>query len=346
MTLFSVLSIAAPAAPDTPKGSIALLLPLKSALYSKAAEAVKQGFMAAYSQSPASGNQKLPIRIYPTGDQVESILEAYQLALQEGNLIIIGPLTRSGVTAIAESKLVNIPTLALNIPENDIALPANLYSFGLSVEGEARQIARMAYNDGKKSAATVTANNPLAKRSQQAFIDEWQKLGQKVIAQFSFTGEVSSVSTLRDALAKKSPDMVFLAADVEKARMVRPYLGVTNATYATSQISGGKNEPARDVDLNGVVFLDMPWLLQPDHPAVMIYPRQDKFISADLERLYALGIDAYRLSEMLHSSPNRSLTLDGVTGRITFSGDNQILRELTPATFRQGIATLPDAIAP
>lgn len=302
--------------------------------------------MAAYSLSSPSSRQKLPVRIYPTTEQDESILEAYQLALQEGNLIIIGPLTRSGVTALARSNLVTIPTLALNIPENDIPLPANLYSFGLSVEGEARQIAHMAYNEGKKTAATVTANNPLAKRSQQAFIDEWQKLGQKVIAQYSFNNDVNSASTLRDALAKKAPDMIFLAAGVEKARMVRPYLGITNTTYATSQISNGKSEPARDVDLNGIQFLDMPWLLQPDHPAVMIYPHPEKFVSADLERLYALGIDACRLSDMLLSSPSRNLSLDGVTGRITLNGDNQILRELTPAIFKQGIATLPDAMTP
>ena len=144
-------------------------------------------------------------------------------------------------------------------------------------------------------------------------------------------------------MAKASPDMIFLAADYAKARLVHPYLGVTIPTYSTSQINSGKNEPGKDIDLNGIQFVDMPWLLQPDHPAVMIYPHQEKFFSADYERLYALGIDAYRLADILLTSPNRNITLDGVTGKITLSGDNQVMRELTPGVFRQGIATLLSA---
>jgi len=300
--------------------------------------------MAAFAMQP--NNHRLSVKIYATDDQPSSILDAYQLAIQEGSQIVIGPLTRNGVTNIAGSGLVNVPTLALNIPENDTALPPNLYFFGLSVEGEARQVAHIAFNQGKTTAGTITANNPLSKRSQQAFMEEWKRLGGKILAQYTFTDDINSFSMLKEALSGNPPDMIFLAADYRKARLVRPYLGTPIPIFATSQINSGRNEPGRDIDLNDIQFVDMPWMLQPDHAAVMVYPRPDKFVSADLERLYALGIDAYRLSEMLLSSQSRNLTLDGVTGQITLSGENQILRELTPAIFKQGIATLPGAMAP
>ncbi len=58
----------------------------------------------------------------------------------------------------------------------------------------------------------------------------------------------------------------------------------------------------------------MPWLLQPDHPAVMIYPR-DAQLPIDLARLYALGIDGYRLALAWMNGETR-FELDGVTGRL------------------------------
>ena len=325
-------------------GQLGLILPLKSATFGPAANAVKQGFMAAFVFQPK--NLRFSVKVYATDDQPGSMLDAYQLAIQEGVQVIIGPLTRDGVTTIAGSGLVNIPTLALNIPENDTALPSNLYFFGLSVEGEARQVARLAFNQGKTTAGTLSANTPLAKRSQQAFTEEWKRLGGKITAQYIFTEDINSFPMLKANLAHSAPDMIFLSAGYQKARLLRPYLGTLIPIYATSQINSGKNEPARDVDLNDIQFVDMPWLLQPDHPAVMIYPHMDKFVSADVERLYALGIDAYRLAELMLSSQSRNISLDGVTGRITLNGDNQILRELTPAIFKQGVATVPDAMTP
>jgi outer membrane PBP1 activator LpoA protein len=86
-----------------------------------------------------------------------------------------------------------------------------------------------------------------------------------------------------------------------------------------------------------VRFFDMPWLLQPDHPAVMIYPRPASPLAPELERLYALGIDAYRLLDvLLDGSVAKALPLDGVTGKLTLEG-HQFQREATPAVMRQGL---------
>ena len=78
----------------------------------------------------------------------------------------------------------------------------------------------------------------------------------------------------------------------------------------------------------------MPWLLQPDHPAVMIYPRQD-YRDPDLDRFYALGIDAFRVTqEMLSGKP--VTTLDGVIGRLTLRRRPPVPRALTAAQFSDG----------
>ena len=107
----------------------------------------------------------------------------------------------------------------------------------------------------------------------------------------------------------------------------------------------GNDDKLTNYDLNDVHFMDMPWLLQPDHPAVMIYPRANPPLEPDMERLYALGIDAFRLLQIMTNNSYRiSLPLDGVTGRIRLSG-HQFQREAIPAQFWHGLGLTPEEIA-
>lgn len=330
--------------PAQASGTIALLLPLDSSAFSRAADAVKAGFMAAFGLSP--NDQSLRVKLYSSGDQPASILATYRQAIQDGSNIVVGPLTRTGVTALAESGLVSVPTLALNVPDSSIVPPHDLYFFGLSVEAEARQVARMAFESGKRSAVTIAVDSPLSKRSQQAFVDQWQALGGTIKAQYQMSDNAEELSLLGNAVAGSGADAIFLALGYDNARLVRPYLPLTAAIYATSQVDNAGSDPAGYFDLEGVQFVDMPWLLQPDHPAVMIYPRQDDLGGEDFQRLYALGIDAFRLSRILLAGTNRDFTLDGVTGTIHLRGDNQLSRELVHGEFRQGVPTVVEAPTP
>ena len=88
---------------------IALLLPLKSALFVHAAEAVQAGFLTAASNSPS-----LPVRIYGFADESKDVTALYQAAVASGARAVVGPLTRNGVAALAASSNINVPTLALN----------------------------------------------------------------------------------------------------------------------------------------------------------------------------------------------------------------------------------------
>ena len=315
---------------------VALLLPLKSANFGPAADAVRRGILAASALQ--SGVPKLAIKVYPTSDQIDDILSAYRQAVQDGNQAVIGPLTRNAVTALAQSGLATEPTLALNVPrrEDHAALPPHFYLFSLSVEDEARQMAQRAFAEGRRSVILLTANTPLAKRIQQAFLDEWSRLGGTVAVQVGFSTNVADLSALRSRLKDYPADMVFIAAGARRARLVRPYLGNTLLLYATSMVYGSRR-PLKNIDLSGVHFLDMPWLLQPDNAAVMAYPRLEGTASLESQRLYALGIDAFRLINlMMHGAPPAEIHLDGVTGKIHLAGEHFFARQLLPAVFDQG----------
>ena len=117
---------------------IALLLPLKSSALGRPAEAVRRGVFEAHRVHAGNG---LPLVVHATGDDPFDIVHAYEQAVQSGARLVIGPLTRSAVTALAHSNLVSVPTLALNAPESDSPLPYSLYVFGLQVENEAKQLA-------------------------------------------------------------------------------------------------------------------------------------------------------------------------------------------------------------
>ena len=327
-------SIPGVAAVDAPH--IALLLPVDSSLFRRHAEALRDGFIAA---SKSDGRQTLPVRVYAVGDDPKQANAVYQQATQTGARLVVGPLIRAAVTAIANAD-VSVPTLLLNAPEGKTPNRANLHVLGLQVETEAQHAARLAYREGKRAAYTVTGDSPLLKRLQLAFISEFTKLGGKLIAEFAYNTSAAELARLKQAAELRVADIAFLALDARQARAVRAYLEPL-AVYASSQIYTGDGGPAAAIDLSGVAFFDMPWLLQRDHPAVMVYPRQDFRGDADLERLYALGIDAWRIGQALLARQT-DLTLDGVTGKLTLGRDRHFARELVNA--RIG-ANLPPAVA-
>ena len=121
---------------------------------------------------------------------------------------------------------------------------------------------------------------------------------------------------------------------ISRARLSRAYLS-TLPIYATSQINPGNTSPLVAFDLAGARFLDMPWLLQPEHPVVMVYPRPDYDDTVELSRFYALGIDAFRIAMVLLAG-KPGAEFDGVTGQLTLGEDFLFVRALTAAQFNDG----------
>ncbi|HEX4798258.1 MAG TPA: penicillin-binding protein activator [Burkholderiales bacterium] len=337
---FALLALSSPAlcaAVDDPASQsaverpfIGLLLPLNAPDFARAAEAVRLGCQAALV---FADNRQL-MQVLRTDARPESILAEYEAAVRRGAAVIVGPLTRSGVSALASAGRVSVATLALNVADGDAPLPPRLYTFGLSVDAEARIVARMAFARGLREAVVVQASNLLAKRLSRAFADEWFALGGRISDVREF-GSRAELGDLRRGLADSQAQFTFLAAEADQARTVRPYLNNQMPVYATSQVNDGKTGQLVNSDLNGIRFVDMPWLVQPDHAAVMIYPRLEGF-STELQRFYALGIDSCRIASELLSGQQR-VSLDGVTGKISYHGGNALQREPVQAVFRDGV---------
>ena len=256
----------------------------------------------------------------------------YHQAIDNGARAVVGPLTRSGTSTLATEQNFPVPTLALNAAEDPSV--NQLYFFGMAAEAEARQVAYLAKQQGLQQVIIITTHTQLSQRLRFAFEEEWHGLGGVILREIEFNDDHTVLADITDM-----PDTaIFLAADAEKARLIRPYLLNKMPIYATSQIFVGNNDSLTNYDLNGIRFVDMPWLLQADHPAVMSYPRADPPLAADRERLYALGIDAFRLIQLLIANKiNTALPLDGVSGDIQLHG-HVFQRMAIPAVFAQGRA--------
>jgi len=331
------------AAADVPtptRARVGLLLPLSSPAFNRVADSVRLGFLAAAQLDPG---EKLDIVVYSTTDDPASIAAGYDQALAEGARLVVGPLTRNGVSRVLLRAKPGARLLALNVPEEDIALPADIYAFSLQLETDARQIARMAHEDGRRNALVLSDTPPLARRIHRAFVDEFTRLGGSISAEFVYRSTTADLTALREAAASGRFDMAFLALDSARVRVVRGYLDGPLTLYATSQVLEGAPDRLRDADLNGIRFVGMPWLLQADHPAVMVYSRSPNSLPAatDFERLYAFGIDAYRIAaDLVRKEDAAAVTIDGVSGRISLGKDRQFVRELTSAQYLDGRAAL------
>lgn len=343
---------------------IALLLPLQGP-HARSAQAVRDGFLAAYYAQKDLIN-KPKIQIYDT--TLSNLQDAYQKAIAANSDFIVGPLIKEEVEAISNSSSPSIPVLALNVvAEKHNA--GNIYQFGLSPEMEAQAVAEKAWHDGHKNALIISPKSVWGKRMQQAFAEHWQSLGGTVLA----TEEIQSQSNLNKEIQhllaidnsearatqlkslgikfnfeprrRQDPDMIFIATNAALARQVKPLLNFYFAsrvpTYASSSIFNGKAQPTLDQDLNGIQFCDMPWILdaaiksKDTYKAVAaIWPNEfDQYA-----RLYALGLDAYKLALQLNQmAALNNLGISGMTGMLTLDKHNTIQRKLMWASFKKGL---------
>ncbi|RJG04493.1 hypothetical protein D3878_16950 [Noviherbaspirillum sedimenti] len=340
------------------KTRIALLLPTLSETFGPAAQALRAGFMAAHEREPDG----IEVHLVENADGAQNVLTAYAAA-QAQNDIVVGPLARADVAVIAKSGKVDKPTLALTQPEAsadaDIALPPRMLALGLSIEDEARQLAAWAGAGRKHGKAMVIASGVAwQRRAGRAFAAEWQELGLEAqpveIASSGGYLSAAGLGQLKKRLQDDKPALLFIGLDAFQAQQVQLALGhgLGHQVYGTSQLNPWSAADWRSADkrpeMNGVRLVDIPWLLQPDHPATMIYPRPvtaaDSRANPDLERLYALGIDAYRVAREI-ALRRSEFELDGVTGKLSVSFGKRgyrFRRIAQPAAYQDGVvAPLP-----
>jgi uncharacterized protein len=331
--------------------SIALLLPLRSETLREPSEVLRAGFQAAYERE----HDGITLNIIETGDSPQDILANYKAA-SALNDIVVGPLSRTGVTAVAQSGAVSKPTIALTSPDHpdglESRLPKHMLVMGLSIEDEARQVADWAGREVAPGKAFVLFT-PTAwqRRAAKSFETQWRHQGFEAesIELAANDGFLNgrALLQLKKQVDTDKPAVLFLALDARQARQVRAVMNKDVILYGTSQLNPfaltDRSGADRATEMDGTRLLDIPWQLQADHPAVMVYPRlvvnADQKRSADLERVYALGIDAYRVAREI-ASQHTSFEVDGVTGKLTVRFDNstaQFERAVQQAEYRDGI---------
>ena len=320
-------SAAADAIPPPPTSDlIALILPLDVPEYARVAAAVRDGFLDAADAADAKDR----VVVMPHG--IDGVIPAFESARERGVRVAVGPLVRDDLKTLAISG-VQLPwTLALNQLEDASPLPRAIYTFPLSVDSDARMIAKRARQEGAHSIDVVEGDSPLMKRLAAGFARTWVADGGTAPADLPFDATPDALTGLRSSLAKAPPDAMLLALSSEHAALVKPFLGEVT-TYASGLIFD-RPSIATAHDLDGVRVVEIPWLLTPDAPAFAALKPPEAGGEA-LARLYALGFDAYRIAAAFHAEPPVQFDLDGATGHISLEG-RRFVREGALGVYRDG----------
>lgn len=342
---------------------VALLLPMTG--QSRAlGEAIQSGFLAAYFRASGTQDEQQQIRVYDVGNDPNG---AYERAVQEGAEFVVGPLMRNAVTALAARPVLPVPMLALNNLPDDAGAPPGLFQFALSPEDEAITAAERAVADGRMRGIALVPNNDWGRRVLGSFGDTFQRLGGSLLeyryyepSDQDYSFEIENLMGLAlsvqrfnrlsanlgrglqfDPRRRGDAEFIFIAAEASSGRLLKSQLKFHYSgdvpVYATSRIYA--RDGRSNGDLNGVGFADTPWTIAPQPwlsslPETFAehWPEQQSLL---LERLNAMGFDAYNLVNELHSGGPRA-PLDGASGRLSVGEDGRLRRQLPWAEFRGG----------
>jgi hypothetical protein len=332
----AITPAATPGVAPAPPGdaTIALVLPLESPDYARVAAAVRDGFLAAAGAAKATDR----CRVIGHGDQ--GVLGAFEAARSMGVAVVVGPLLRDDLRALVAANAPLPVTLALNQLDDAAALPPLVYTLALSVEGDARPLAQRMRGNGATSVVVIGNDTPISKRFAAAFGGEWLLAGGGPVESVRFDPRPDGLSALRGALARSNASAAVLALDGQDAAIARNF-ALRVPVYGLSLVNQS-HAPAVLADLEGLQFVEIPWLARPDDRAFAKLPRRDMGNTV-LDRLYALGLDAFAVAQALvHGAPER-LDIDGATGRLTLSGGRHVEREGVLAVFRGGQVVPADA---
>lgn len=354
-----------------PLTKIALLLPQEGPLAS-VAKALRDGFMAAHYQAEQAGQKPPSIQVFDSS-RINNVDEFYRQAKAAGVQLVVGPLEKPLVKQLNSRPSLPITTLALNYSDAGPDGPPQLYQFGLAAEDEAREVARRAWADGKRSAVAMVPKGEWGDRVLDAFRQSWQAKGGKLIAAehvdqpVALAQQVAELFQLRNSEGRaqrlqsttgaavaaqpsrrQDIDFMFLAATPQQAQQIKPTMVFQYAgdvpVYATSHLFTNSNDQAQYADLNGVMFCETPWLLNAEDPLRAQVIAQWPQAAGPLGRLYAMGVDAWRLAprlEQLKALPESRI--EGLSGSLSMNPSRRVERQLPWAKFVDGkIQRLPN----
>ena len=321
---------------------IALLLPL-TGKRAQAGQSVRDGFMTMHYQHLSEGDAGVQIDLVDSS-AAPDILTAYNNAVAQGAQLVIGPLEREQVQALASQPTLPVPTLALNNPPTRMAAPDQLYQFSLNPEEEAVQVADAAYASRLHRAIAIAPQGERGERLVQAFARRWLTLGGEAAGQVRYLPNSGNYGVqLADALGidiasgrmragKTLPDMVFFVGTGADAAVMMETLARNGAgavpVYATSQVFGGQRLDAR---ADGLRLCLSPW------QAGAGPLRTSAAAPPDADILFAMGADAQTLySRLSLMRLNDSLHVPGNTGYLSMDSDRRVVRTLVWGVLKDG----------
>ena len=352
---------------------IALLLPL-SGRNASVGRAIQNGFLGAYFATAAGLDDRQSMRIYDVNAE-GGAGAAYAAAVGDGAEFVVGPLLKSSVVELANDILVPIPVLTLNYLPEDTLAPPGLYQFGLAPEDEAMSAAQRALQDGHRRGVALVPNNDWGRRLLTTFITEFEGLegtlldyrfytpgkqdfSDEIETLMGLAGSVQRYRRLRanlggalqfDPRRRQDTNFIFLATDAAAGRLLKAQLKFHYSgdipVYSTSAVNA--MDGRSNSDLNGIMFADTPWVVNPQ-PWIEHLPAQfAEFWPEErrLARLHAMGYDAYNLIASLFAARGSVMNeLEGASGTLFLDQGGRIHRRLAWAQFQGGeVVALPDS---
>ena len=345
---------------------VAVALPV-SGKYAKGANAILTGIKLAANQGH---NRQIQISYIDssTHNTAQAILDR---ALQINADALIGPLDRALVAQFAQIAELPLPVLALN---SSPISNSNLYQFALSDDDEVRDAAQKAFNDGRRNVLILVPDSEKGIFAANTFSNEFNSLGGQIASTTFYDTSKGNVTNavakmlklnqghirglqkklktahLRKAIrrmTRKDADAIFLFSSASDAYQIGPsilYFYADNLPlYSTSKIYSGKSNPVKNIDLNGRMFGDLPWVLSPSSNKGSIASQTSK-ANTRFGRLYAFGIDALNIAPNLYTLANQpNSSIEGETGKLSVSSENIVQKSLTWAKFINGEAVLVPA---
>jgi outer membrane PBP1 activator LpoA protein len=352
--------------PNSPK-QIAILLPFSSKFKSIAAE-FEKGINNAHelNESPF----KPQLRFYDVGSG--DIDEKIQLANQNGAEFIIGPLGNQA-SNFALNSLSNTPIMAIggNLQNSQ----TGKYTFSLNPESDAIAIAQHARAQGHIKALVLASDSARGNRLATAFENAWTSLNGTSERQQYLEKEFDHSGIIKLALGiyasenrhqqltatigkeakfnpsrKEQVDMIFLASNFADAKNLKPQLNYHDAhgvpTYGPSGINLINTPAGQKADLDGLIIPEMPALIpqnikvETTTQTAQDNQRANNTINVlqtrPIDRLEALGFDAYQIIPILQPLNSQTSRYSGKTGMVTINSNGDIQRKPTWVKFSNG----------
>ncbi len=348
----------------TPPGRIALLLPL-SAGDSDSGNALLQGYLAAQFEARRRGWPEQELMVMDAAAHPD-FNSAYDTAVRAGAELVVGPLTPEELLDWRPPEEIPVPLMTLSWSPASEPLATPPVQLGLSPIDEVRQLAQLGFDSGARSALVIRPDGTWGDAMSDALVAAWNEREGRIEAIAVYSGQTDYSNSLKSALnlsesearatrvrrllgertefnprRRRDIDIVFLLSETpQHARSIKPLIAFHYAgdlpVYATSHIYSGRRDPQKDRDLNGILLVEMPWLLAPEGALQSVLEAGG---SDELQaNMHALGADAFmlnwRLAQLRAAPDNR---VRGNTGLLHMDSAGRVHRELVPAEFDSGV---------